>query len=155
MKQRSYFWYFYLLQRKYHWNVKRKKARRDNSWMCRYRVNQHLTVLKFFSVSMNKFLVMELVSVQVSQISKLDVKNVNTVKSTTCRYMFPNVIECLKQNIRKLINYKRPSNTKQINNVQIMRIEIWKNKAVRKYKIWTGKVSTYIFGVSVFELTQH
>ena len=103
--------------------------------MCRYRVNQHLTVLKFFSVSMNKFLVMELVSVQVSQISKLDVKNVNTVKSTTCRYMFSNVIECLKQNIRKLINYKRPSNTKQINNVQIMRIEIWKNKAVRKYKI--------------------
>ena len=64
-----------------------------------------------------------------------------------------NVIECLKQNTQKLINYKRPSNTKQINKVQIIRIEIWKNKAVRKYKIWTGKVSTYIFCVSVFELT--
>ena len=43
---------------------------------------------KVFSVSINKFLVTELVTVQVSQISKLDVKNVNTVKSTTCRYMF-------------------------------------------------------------------
>ena len=44
------------------------------------------------------------------------------------------VIECLKQNIGKQINCKRPSNTKHINRLQHIRVEIWKHKAVRKYK---------------------
>ena len=34
------------------------------------------------------------------------------------RYVFSKVIECLEQNIRKQIDCKRPSNTKQINRVQ-------------------------------------
>ena len=44
------------------------------------------------------------------------------------------VIECSEQNIRKQIDCKRPSNTKQINRLQNIRIEIWKYKAVTKYK---------------------
>ena len=44
------------------------------------------------------------------------------------------VIECLEQNIRKQIDCKKPSNTKQMNRLQNIRIEIWKYKAVRKYK---------------------
>ena len=43
-------------------------------------------------------------------------------------------IECLEQNIRKQIDCKRPSNTKQMNRLQNIRIEIWKYKAVKKYK---------------------
>ena len=49
--------------------------------------------------------------------------------------MFSKVVECLEQNIRKQIDCKRPSNTKQMNRVQNMRTEILKDKAVRKYKI--------------------
>ena len=44
------------------------------------------------------------------------------------------VIEYLEQNIRKQIDCKTPSNTKQMNRLQNIRIEIWKYKAVRKYK---------------------
>ena len=51
------------------------------------------------------------------------------------RYVFSKVIECLEQNIRKQIEYKRPSNTEQINRVQNIPTEIWKYKAVSKYKI--------------------
>ena len=43
-------------------------------------------------------------------------------------------IECLEQNIRKQIDCKRPSNTKQMNRLQNIRIEIWNYKAVRKCK---------------------
>ena len=49
------------------------------------------------------------------------------------RYM-SKAIECLEQNIRKRIDCKRPSNTKQINRLQNIRTEIWKYKAVRKQK---------------------
>ena len=42
------------------------------------------------------------------------------------------VIECLEQNIWKQIDCKRPSNTKQMNRLQNIRIEIWKYKAVKK-----------------------
>ena len=42
------------------------------------------------------------------------------------------VIECLEQNIRKQIDCKTPSNTKQMNRLQNIRIEIWKYKAVKK-----------------------
>ena len=44
------------------------------------------------------------------------------------------VIKCLEQNVRKQIDCKRPSNNKQMNRLQNIRIEIWKYKAVRKYK---------------------
>ena len=44
------------------------------------------------------------------------------------------VIECLEQNIQKQIDCKRPSNTKQMNRSQNIRIEISKYKSVRKYK---------------------
>ena len=36
------------------------------------------------------------------------------------------VIECLEQNIRKQIDCKRPSNTKQMNRLQNIQIETWK-----------------------------
>ena len=64
--------------------------------------------------------------------SKIDVKYVKTVKSTINR--MSKVIECLEQNIRNQIDCKRPSNTKQMNRLQNIRIEIWKYKAVKKYK---------------------
>ena len=48
--------------------------------------------------------------------------------------MFSKVIECLEQNIRKQIDCKRALNTKQMNRLQNIRIEIGKYKAVRKYK---------------------
>ena len=44
------------------------------------------------------------------------------------------VIECLEQNSRKQIDCKRPSNTKQMNILQNIRIKMWKYKAVKKYK---------------------
>ena len=51
------------------------------------------------------------------------------------RYVFSKVVECLEQNIRNQIDYKRPSNTKQINWIQNIQIEIWKYKAVKCIKI--------------------
>ena len=42
------------------------------------------------------------------------------------RCVFSKVIECLEQNIRKKIDWKRPSCTKQMNRVQNIPIEIWK-----------------------------
>ena len=60
------------------------------------------------------------------------------------------VIECLEQNIRKQIDCKRPSKTKQMNRLQNIRIEIWKYKAVRKYKTKPGKVNTCSFCFCLF-----
>ena len=44
------------------------------------------------------------------------------------------IIECSKQNVRKQITCRRPLNTNQVNRLQNIRMEIWKYKAVRKYK---------------------
>ena len=55
------------------------------------------------------------------------------------------VIEYLEQNVWKQVDCKRPSNTKQMNRLQNIRIEMWKYKAVKKYKTWPGKVSTCSF----------
>ena len=55
------------------------------------------------------------------------------------------IIEYLEQNIRKLIDCKRPSTTKQMCRLQNIRMEIWKCKAVRKYKTRPSKVSTCSF----------
>ena len=51
------------------------------------------------------------------------------------RYVFSKVIECLEQNIRNQIDYKRPSNTRQINWIQNIQIEMWKYKAVKCIEI--------------------
>ena len=45
------------------------------------------------------------------------------------------------QNIRKQIDYKKPLNTKQMNRIQNIQIEVWKYKAVGCLEIKTGKVS--------------
>ena len=45
--------------------------------MCMYRVNQHLIVLNLYSVSINKILVTEFITVKSSIKSKFDVKYVN------------------------------------------------------------------------------
>ena len=42
--------------------------------------------------------------------------------------MFSKVMECLQKNIRKQIDCKRPASTKQMNRVQIIRIELCKYK---------------------------
>ena len=124
-----------VLSCKYHWNVKRKKARRDilnisvytnlkHSWyMCKYRVNRYLIVLKLDHVSINKILVMKFVTVRVSY-------NLNLTQSLSTQwnqqlsgYVLSKVIECLEQNIRKQFDSKRPSNTKQMNWVQNIQIK--------------------------------
>ena len=50
-------------------------------------------------------------------------------------YMFSKVIECLEKNIRKQIDCKRPSNTKQMNWVQNTQIKMRKYKAVKCFEI--------------------
>ena len=50
--------------------------------MCRYRVNQQLIVLNLNSVSINKILVMDFIIESFTE-SKVDVKYISTVKSTT------------------------------------------------------------------------
>ena len=51
------------------------------AYVCSYRVNQHLIVLNLYSVSINKILVMEFITVEVSQ--NLNLIYVNTMKPTT------------------------------------------------------------------------
>ena len=65
------------------------------------------------------------------------------------------VIECLEQNIRKQIDCKRPSNTKQMNRLQNIRIEMWKYKAVGNAKqnqvklVLAVFVSAYLYEYSI------
>ena len=51
------------------------------------------------------------------------------------KYVFSKVTECLEQNIRKQIDCKGPSNTKQMNWVQNIQIKITKYKAVKCFEI--------------------
>ena len=51
------------------------------------------------------------------------------------RYVFSKVIESLEQNIRKLTDCQRPSNTKQTNWVQNIEIKMRKYKAVKCFEI--------------------
>ena len=60
------------------------------------------------------------------------------------------LIECLEQNIRKQIDCKWPSNTKQMNRLQIIQIEKWKYKAVRKYKTKPDEFSTCSYFFCLF-----
>ena len=45
------------------------------------------------------------------------------------------VIECLEQNIWKQTDWKRPSNTKQMNWVQSIQMEMRKYKAVKSFEL--------------------
>ena len=45
-------------------------------------------------------------------------------------HVFLKEIKCLEQNVRKKIDYKRPSNTKKMKRVPNIETEIWKLKAV-------------------------
>ena len=51
--------------------------------MSRYGINQHVIVLNLDSVSINKTLVTEFITVKVFTESKFDVKYVNAVKTTS------------------------------------------------------------------------
>ena len=51
------------------------------------------------------------------------------------RYVFSRVIECLEENIRKQIDCKRLSNTRQMKWVQNIQIEMCKYKAVECFEI--------------------
>ena len=50
-------------------------------------------------------------------------------------YVFSKVIECLKQNIRKQNDCKKPLTTKQINWIQNIQIEMRKYKPVKCIEI--------------------
>ena len=95
-------------------------------------IDQRFIVLNLYSISMNSILVTEFMTVKASQESKFDEKNVNTVNQQVSRYVFSKVMECSEKsildwihNIRKEINYKNRSNTKQI---EFKIFEVWKNK---------------------------
>ena len=97
--------------------------------MCKYRVKQDLLNSYKVSVWINKVLVTKFITVKISQ-------NLNLMQSLSTqwnqqliRYVFSRVIECLEQNIRKQIHCKRPSNTRQMNWVQNIQIEMRKYKA--------------------------
>ena len=61
---------------------------------------------------------MESVTVRVSQNLNF-IKNMSTqLNQQLSRYVFSKVMEYLEQNVRKQIDYKRPTNTKQMNRVQ-------------------------------------
>ena len=59
--------------------------------------------------------------------------------------MFSKVVECLEQNIRKQINYNRPSSIKQMNRAQNTRIEIRKYKYNQVGVILSGFASTCLY----------
>ena len=90
--------------------------------MCECRLRQNLIVLNLYCVSVNKILVTEIYYREKFTDSKLDVKYVNTVKSTIYKVRVLKVIECLEQNIQKQIDYKISSSTKQMNIVQTLEL---------------------------------
>ena len=69
--------------------------------MCKYRVKQHLIVLKLDSVSVNKILVKKFVTVKVSQ--NLNVMQLLSTQwdQQLIRYVFSKVIKRFEQNIQK------------------------------------------------------
>ena len=74
-------------------------------------------VLKWDSVSVNKGLALEFHTIsQVLQDLNL-MQNMWTQWNRQLTRYVPKVIECLKQNIRKQIDCKRPSNTKPMNRL--------------------------------------
>ena len=94
--------------------------------MCKHKVNQHLLVTNLYCVSINNIPVTECITVKVSLNLNL-MQNMSTQwNQQLIRYLFLKVIECLEQNIRKQIDYKRLSSTKQINRVKDIRLETCK-----------------------------
>ena len=102
--------------------------------MCKYRVKQHLIVLKLDSVSIDKIIVTKFVTMKVSQNLNL-MQRLSTQWNQQLRYVFSKVIKCLEQNIRRQIDCKRPSNTKQMSWEQNIQIEMRKYKAVECFEI--------------------
>ena len=92
------------------------------TYVCECRLRQNLIVLNLYCVSVNKILVTEIYYCEKFTDSKLDIKYVNTVKSTIYKVRVLKVIECLEQNIQKQIDYKIPSSTKQMNIVQTLEL---------------------------------
>ena len=107
--------------------------------MCRYKADQHLIVLNLYRVSINKILVTEFIIVKVSE-PEFNVKYISTMKSTTNRCVFSKVIKWLEQIIRKQIDCKRQSSTK---NEQSTKYSNWN----MQIKILPGKV-IYFFLLS-------
>ena len=103
--------------------------------MWKYRVKQDLIVLKLDSVSIKKILVTKFVAVKVLQNLNLMQSFLTQWNWQHIRHVLSKVIECLEQNIWKQIDCKRPSNTKQMNWVQNIHIEIQKYKAVECIEI--------------------
>ena len=103
--------------------------------MCKYRVKQYVKVLKLHCASIDKILIMKFVTLTVSY-------NINLMQSFSTQwneelisYVFWKVIERLEQNIRKQIDCKRLSNTKQMNWIQNIQIKMRKYKAVKCFEI--------------------
>ena len=69
--------------------------------MGKYRVKQHLKVIKIDSVSINKILVTKFVTVKVSQNPNVMQRLSTQWNQQLIRYVFSKVIECLEQNIQK------------------------------------------------------
>ena len=80
-------------------------------------VNQHC-------VSISKILVTEFVTVKVSW--NLNLNQHGETYNLVGTYVLSKVMECLEQNIRKQVDFKNTSNTKQINRVQNIGIDICK-----------------------------
>ena len=72
------------------------------------------------------------------------------------RYEFSKVIEFLEQKIRKQIDCKRPLNTKQMNWVQNIQIEMRTYEAIKCLEIQPVKVSTcsFCFYLANFKIYQ-
>ena len=65
--------------------------------MCKHRVDQHLTVLKLYSISIDKILVTELMTLKVLEKLNSIQKMTTQGKQQLNRYMFSKVIECLEK----------------------------------------------------------
>ena len=103
--------------------------------MWKYRVKQDLIVLKLDSVSIKKILVTKFVAVKVLQNLNLMESFLTQWNQQHIRHVLAKVILCLEQNIWKQSDCKRPSNTKQMNWVQNIQIEMQKYKAVECIEI--------------------
>ena len=85
------------------------------TYMCKYRVNQHLIILNLGNFSINKVLVTEFITVKLSQNLNLMWNMSTQWNQQFSKHVFSKVIECFEQNIRKQIDCKRRLSTKKMN----------------------------------------
>ena len=69
------------------------------------------------------------------------------------KYMFSKAIECLEQKNSKTSRLQRPLDTKKMSKVQNISFEIWKYKAVRKYKINQVKLVLPVWFSLLYEVS--